>query len=441
MKSTQTSVPKDQRIAIIGAGISGLIAANTLKNLGYNNTTIFEARNRVGGKVCSIEKDGYMYELGAIILMHGSKLLEGLAKEYKFTLTESAKQGAVFSNGEYLSLLKYLRKNYTLPDIMRTISGCIKLALIYNKFKRLKIPGFANADPELYTDLKNLFTKLKAEPFALLTDPVSSAFGYGSIDTTPALYYMKMIQIGVGYAIKDILNSSLGPTFKIIRTFDKGYQNFLYEVSKNFNVRLNSKVSEIKREKTDDSIKVHITVNGKTETFDRVIISSVPHDTMQFLDLDKNEKKIFSRVKFIHFHESIFYGDFPFNNDLLYFDSSFRTGQMGFPGSLHKLHRGNNIFQTYQMHDGSVSKEELTRKLFEMADILKGKIDDVIIVKDFKYFPHFVENDLRKIQPYERLEKMQGNNNTYYIGGLFNFEGTEQTAEYAEYLVNKFFRS
>ncbi len=75
-----------------------------------------------------------------------------------------------------------------------------------------------------------------------------------------------------------------------------------------------------------------------------------------------------------------------------------------------------------------------------MADILKGIIGDVIMQKDFKYFPHFLEKDLKEIRPYERLEKMQGNNNTYYIGGLFNFEGTEQTAEYARYLVNRYFQ-
>ena len=213
-----------------------------------------------------------------------------------------------------------------------------------------------------------------------------------------------MIQIGVSYAIKDILNSSLGRTFKIIRTFDKGYQHFLHGISKNFNVQLDSKVSEIRREKAGGSIKVHITVNGKTETFDRVIISSVPDDTMQFLDLDEDEREIFSKVNFIHFHESLFYGDFPFKYDLLYFDSNLRNTQNGFPGALHRFHRENNIYQTYQMHDGSVSKEELNEKLFEMADMLKGKIHNVVLEKDFKYFPHFLEKDLKEIQPYERLE-------------------------------------
>ena len=39
---------RNEKIAVIGAGISGLVAAHTLKNLGYTNITIFEALNRVG---------------------------------------------------------------------------------------------------------------------------------------------------------------------------------------------------------------------------------------------------------------------------------------------------------------------------------------------------------------------------------------------------------
>ena len=44
-----------QKIAVIGAGISGLAAAHHLKKLGYGDVTVFEKEGAVGGKVLSVE--------------------------------------------------------------------------------------------------------------------------------------------------------------------------------------------------------------------------------------------------------------------------------------------------------------------------------------------------------------------------------------------------
>ena len=49
---------KDLRIAIIGAGISGLFAAHALKCLGYNHITVFEANETVGGRIHTKEING-----------------------------------------------------------------------------------------------------------------------------------------------------------------------------------------------------------------------------------------------------------------------------------------------------------------------------------------------------------------------------------------------
>lgn len=46
---TATTLSPDARIAIIGGGISGLIAAKTLSELGYHNNYLFEAQAELGG--------------------------------------------------------------------------------------------------------------------------------------------------------------------------------------------------------------------------------------------------------------------------------------------------------------------------------------------------------------------------------------------------------
>ena len=59
---------RNTRIAILGGGPAGLSAAMYLEKKGYENYTVFEKNNRVGGKCYSPKyKDGRAYEMGAIM--------------------------------------------------------------------------------------------------------------------------------------------------------------------------------------------------------------------------------------------------------------------------------------------------------------------------------------------------------------------------------------
>ena len=49
--SRSSHLPAHASIAIVGAGPSGLSAATRLLELGYHDVTIFEASQRVGGRV------------------------------------------------------------------------------------------------------------------------------------------------------------------------------------------------------------------------------------------------------------------------------------------------------------------------------------------------------------------------------------------------------
>ncbi len=430
---------KNQKIAIIGAGIAGLTAAYTLRKKGYTNITIFEAEDRVGGKVFSVEKDGRIYELGAIILMRGSRLLEGIAEEYSQKTTDRTSRIFIYSGGEQISQMKYLLKNSAISEIIKGIPGIFKIATIYKKFLKNNNIGFSGADPVLYSDFNEFLRRHGIRSVGLLAEPASAGFGYGHIDSTPALYYLKMMQIGLGYVIKDLFNSSFGPKLYTLRTFDNGYQKFLEAIAKDFNVRFGTRVEKIDRIKHSSSAEIEVTANEVTEKFNRVIISSMPDDILRFLDADENEKEIFSRVNHYRFQVTMFSGNIPLKSDALYFDPSILAEHRGFPGALSQLHNDRSLYTAYQVLDSGSTAEGLRRQLYRMADMLGGTIDNIILSKKYKYFPHFLENDLSRLRPYERLEEMQGRYSTYFIGGLYNFEGTEQTAEWAEHIINKNF--
>ena len=59
---------KSSKIHIIGAGISGLIAAQILENYGYK-PTILEGSNSIGGRVKSDLVKGYTLDRGFQVLL------------------------------------------------------------------------------------------------------------------------------------------------------------------------------------------------------------------------------------------------------------------------------------------------------------------------------------------------------------------------------------
>src|SRR4029078_5606804 len=68
-----TARPRDARVIVIGAGISGLVTAYELAKLGYN-VRILEARDRVGGLAWTIRRSREHTEGGP----QGERTLRGI---------------------------------------------------------------------------------------------------------------------------------------------------------------------------------------------------------------------------------------------------------------------------------------------------------------------------------------------------------------------------
>lgn len=67
-------------VAIIGAGIAGLAAAFRLQQSGCG-VKVFEAADRVGGRMWTIERDGYRLDTGAMVISAGYHRLLALADD------------------------------------------------------------------------------------------------------------------------------------------------------------------------------------------------------------------------------------------------------------------------------------------------------------------------------------------------------------------------
>lgn len=56
---------KGVSIVIVGAGAAGIAAASKLLENGFDDVKILEAEDRIGGRICSVELQGSMLDLGA----------------------------------------------------------------------------------------------------------------------------------------------------------------------------------------------------------------------------------------------------------------------------------------------------------------------------------------------------------------------------------------
>ena len=81
-------------VVVVGAGLSGLMAARLLRRAGLR-VTLLEARDRVGGRVWSQSiGDGCWIDFGAQWIAPGQRRIQALVKEFGLATTESHTRGA-----------------------------------------------------------------------------------------------------------------------------------------------------------------------------------------------------------------------------------------------------------------------------------------------------------------------------------------------------------
>jgi hypothetical protein len=440
----QGKLAKDARIAVIGAGASGLTAAHTLREKGYTDITVYEKDLRVGGKVYSVAEAGQTFEVGAFWAGEGYAVVDELAKTYQvdFQKEELAFKVRLEDGREY-ELTEYLQKTYKPWELA---AGFYHWQKVQKKFAYLKQADgfFQSDDPDLALPFADFIKKYKIEAFAQGFRPFWIGCGYGYYEETPAIYVLKLmlgsLDIGIGDFLKAILPFG-GGRGSGLRRAPEGYQQVWVRLAQDLgNVRVGSEVTHVTRRQTTTGYEIDITAQGQTETYDALIVSTDPKTALNFLDATPEETDLFSQVRsypyVIHLFEAT---GLPYKDGTMVFLDAYGTADTkGHVTAFVNRPRARHVWTSGQIMTWDMSLDESTDLLRQDLADLGGQVGEIYQRVQWNYFPYADSQALHN-GFYRKLKALQGVKNTWYVGGLLNFETVESTAAYAKKLVNTSF--
>lgn len=409
----------NQRVAIVGAGATGLSAAETFRKKGYRNVKLFERSSQAGGKCRSTIIDGKSYELGAGVITKNNTVPFSLAKKYRVAIEQAVYEENLFvdENGKLQLKWTWLEK----------LSICWQLFVRYRallrKYQTVEQAGFLKIDPDLTVPFSQFAIKNKITDLADVFNLYLTGFGYCYSNHVPAAYVLK-------YLDWQTINCFLK---KQAYVFPDGIQNLWVCVAQEHNVQYNADITHIARN-TD---VISIEVDGVIEEFDSLILTTPLDEIESFIDLTNTERTLFNKIETLDYQTILCtVKNLPKKSGFI--PDNFSAERSGHPVFWYYRHAGSNIYSFYVLAVMMLNQDVVIKNLNSLVAKMGGKIEVVHHVVDWKYFPHVGTQDLRK-GFYEQLADMQGKKNVYYLGELLNFSCIGATTDYAQKFIAKHF--
>lgn len=140
---------EEYKIHIVGAGISGLIAAKTLENQGYK-PIIIEATNSAGGRVKTDIVDGYQLDHGFQVLLDAYPKAKEHLDFDALKLQEFLPGATIFSNGKQTTIGDPLRNlSLLFPTLVSSIgnfSDKLKILKLNTALKNKSLASIFDGD-------------------------------------------------------------------------------------------------------------------------------------------------------------------------------------------------------------------------------------------------------------------------------------------------------
>jgi oxygen-dependent protoporphyrinogen oxidase len=425
------------RIAVVGAGPSGLTAAYTLKGLGYDNVTIYEKESAVGGKVKSLVVSDVRAELGAVFA----------SPDYDTVLDIADDPGiqqpyVVYDNPRFIldddnvkrTFSQFLLRRYTPAQIG---AATLAYANVLATYPEIDQDGFVGISPDLHVPFGQFAAAKGMTPVAELMKSLVIGFGYSYYEDMPAIYALKLIQ----WLIKVENGQLVSPNYYV---WPNGFQAIWTKVGEvlaagGYNLKLSTTVTNIKRrtgKSTQVTSKCALCLFPETREFDVVIISAPLHAVPNFLEETAAERALFSKVKTSRYFVTLFaaagmpFGETAFLHDHARPAKINHVNAWGNPGG------SLPVYIAYQLVDKDIWPLFVTTTLIENINRLSGGVFlTPLLQKEWdNYFPR-VDRATFDAGFFNQVDALQGQQGLYYVGGTLAFETVEHTASHARSLI------
>jgi oxygen-dependent protoporphyrinogen oxidase len=446
------------RIAIVGAGPSGLTAAHELRARGYTHVTVFEKEDHVGGKVNSLNLLGNNVELGAVFASPDYTTTLGLADEYCVNYAEFDTPRFIYDAGVKRDFLSFLL-TYTHGDLARIQRGVVAYATVLGRYPEIFQDKISGIHPELRQNFSAFVASTPdLDVVAELARSLVVGFGYGYYDNVPAIYVLKILNmlIKVGPA-----GLESPPYF----SFPDGYQDLWKRVANGVNttkngiacnvpaldVQVNSKVSNIVRPgRSGQPIKVTVKKFGLfpwTYDFDAVIVSAPLSAVPSFTTLTTAERNLFNQVESSRYFIDLFGATGVTPGEAVFVQDNAVSSKIDHISVWANPGGSIPLFEAYQITNRNTSVFTLDQNVKDdIHNLTGGNVVALPIVgfpliyrKEWPdYFPRVNATNMQN-GFYEKVEALQGSGGLYYVGGTMSFETVETSARYAKSLVDERF--
>lgn len=308
-------IQKQDKIAIIGGGASGLTTAYLLQKYGFQRVTVFERSKFVGGVAETVEFEGEKYDMSTMFVPGGSiegdgiqRLVQEMIHVSREPLIPAVGFDAMSSSGE-LSPLNEELTQYTHLELKRQLLEGLGLMTKYASCFSRQIDGvtcgvISAENP--YESILEWGERSQVPAFAHMITYTSDALGAGPVSSLPAakalisgfswtpveavrvLKYLDpdlKLSESTPKNILSLLNANQGRGSQRWWFFKNGYQSFWKSLVKyaGIQVRAAEFVIDLKRVHNAKRKGWLVKTENGSDYFDRVVIATTPRAAMNYL--------------------------------------------------------------------------------------------------------------------------------------------------------------
>ncbi len=445
-------IPKSARICIVGAGPAGLATAHRLRAEGYQHVTVLEKLPQVGGLCLTYEFEGRAFDLGANYVTSAYTRIRKMAEEVGAELyIETDASFYDTSDRTYRSVFRTAKGSTSLPKFGL---DCLRYLWKRRRLER-KLPasGYGQVDehPDLLCTFDQWLTDNRLQDLSRLFELPITLMGYGRLDQIAAPYALTYMSVR---SVIDLMIFGSLPFHRWPRRFVNGFQRFWERIAEPLDVRTDVRITSIKRTPHGvtvtaaypDRVGDVIEHRSKTTEFDWLVLCCPLQTevTGEFLDLTDREQALFDRITLNPFCVSTFTlettGADRLHTRLVNLTPTPPRESLR-PTIITQQFAEDPLVTFYSPVDapGDGVREEVIDGVLDLAGEMGIDLDrDPVTWDNFPYFPHVGVDDIRQGW-YRSLESMQGEQRTFYNGGVMAFELVEPIVEYSEALIARFF--